>query len=134
MLRIVLIGLVFWSNVLLAEQTSRITPVIDKERLSDWLLRQPEHASSYPFGLVWLVPSSRLSQAQLKRKLLEKVDYAENVSSGAQENWGAFIKSLPVTGRVLVQSNDPRWLQAHPKEDRFWIAIIRYSSLPGQIQ
>lgn len=117
MLRIVLIGLVFWSNVLLAEQTSRITPVIDKERLSDWLLRQPVQASSYPFGLVWLVPSSRLSQAQLKRKLLEKVDYAENVSSGAQENWGAFIKSLPVTGRVLVQSTDPRWLQAHPKED-----------------
>jgi hypothetical protein len=29
----------------------------------------------------------------------------------------AFIKSLPVTGRVPVPSADPRWLQAHPKDD-----------------
>lgn len=117
MLKILLIGLVIWSQALYADPIYQVSQPIDNERLSAFLLRQPLHSSSYPFGLAWLVPSSRLAQGQLKRTLLERLDYEKNVPSSSQEKMYTFIKSLPVTGRVLVPSTDPRWLQAHPKDD-----------------
>jgi hypothetical protein len=117
MLKILLIGLVIWSQALYADPIYQVSQPIDNERLSAFLLRQPLHSSSYPFGLAWLVPSSRLAQGQLKRTLLERLDYEKNVPSSSQEKMYTFIKSLPVTGRVLIPSADPRWLQAHPKDD-----------------
>lgn len=121
MRKILFIIFLLWStalsSVLQAEQLDFTAQPVNNERLSDWLLRQQLHAFAYPHGLIWQVPSARLAQTQIKRRLLEKLNYSENVSSSAKDNLESFIQSLPVTGRVHVVNTDARWLQAHPKED-----------------
>ena len=117
MFRILFIILVLWSSALYADQPSLKSIPINKERLSDWLLRQNLTSDSFLSGVAWVVPETRLAQADHKRKLLEKLDYSEKVSSTLKENLYTLIKSLPITGRVPIPNADPRWLQAHPKED-----------------
>ena len=39
---------------------------IDGERLSNWILRQPQQSDSFPLGLQWRVPSQVQQQAKLK--------------------------------------------------------------------
>ena len=108
-----------WSTLLFAKQPENVSNPIDQERLSEWLLRQQLDQSSYLLGIIWSVPSARLSQAQLKRKLIDRLNYAEKVSTNTENNLDNLIRSLPVTGRVSISNADPRWLQAHPKEDPF---------------
>ena len=117
MFRILFIILVLWSGALFAVEPSLKSIPINNERLSDWLLRQNLTSDSYLSGVAWVVPETRLAQGDHKRKLLEKLDYSENVSSTLKENLYTLIKSLPITGRVPIPNADPRWLQAHPKED-----------------
>ena len=47
-----------------AAHSSPTTPV-EGERLSDWLLRQPNSALSFSTGLQWQVPGERETQAKL---------------------------------------------------------------------
>ena len=81
MFRILFIILVLWSNALFAVQASQGSIPINNERLSDWLLRQNLTSDSYLSGVAWVVPETRLAQGDHKTKLLEKLDYSENVSS-----------------------------------------------------
>jgi len=97
MFRILFIILVLWSGALFAVEPSLKSIPINNERLSDWLLRQNLTSDSYLSGVAWVVPETRLAQGDHKRKLLEKLDYSENVSSTLKENLYTLIKSLPVT-------------------------------------
>ena len=87
------------------------------ERLSDWLLRQPNDARAYPLGLHWQVPAERYAQAGQKRELLFWLAAFETPPAAARENLARMLNAMTVTGRVPVPLADPRWLQAHPRED-----------------
>jgi len=111
-----------WSAALHAQVSGQVfTPIVsapvEGERLSDWLLRQPSDPRAYPTGLNWQVPSERYAQAGRKRDLLVWLAVSETAPAASRENLARMIKALPVTGRVSVPIADPRWLQAHPKED-----------------
>ncbi|AGU49177.1 putative lipoprotein [Variovorax paradoxus B4] len=89
------------------------------ERLSDWLLRQPEDAASP--GLAWQVPQELLAQQFLKESLLVRVEAAVRSASpeerASREQLLSVLQSLPATGRVALGIVDPRWLQANPGQD-----------------
>lgn len=89
------------------------------ERLSDWLLRQPEADRGFESGLMWMVPSQTVSQGWLQRELL--VDFFPGdtgpPSQEVRKRFAGWLAQLPVTGRVPVAISDPRWLQAHPASD-----------------
>lgn len=90
------------------------------ERLSDWLLRQPENAANP--GLSWQVPQEQLAGQFLKNTLLVQIEglilrtNAENERASHQRllSW---LRGLPATGRVALGIVDGRWLQANPNED-----------------
>ncbi|MDR6454211.1 YjbH domain-containing protein [Variovorax paradoxus] len=89
------------------------------ERLSDWLLRQPEDAAGP--GLAWQVPQELLAQQYLKESLLVRVEAAVRSASpeerASREQLLSVLQSLPATGRVALGIVDPRWLQANPGQD-----------------
>ena len=89
------------------------------ERLSTWLLRQPEGAAAP--GLAWRVPQERLAQQFLKNTLLVRIEAANRLAARADQverlKLITWLQQMPVTGRVALGVVDPRWLQAHPEED-----------------
>jgi hypothetical protein len=105
------------SSFALAEQADKTANPRMNEHLSDWLLRQNISSNSYLYGTIWQVPASRYPQAQIKKKILGILSDTEDEPLAGKEDLYVFIKSLPVTGRVLLRSVDPRWLQAHPQDD-----------------
>ena len=107
-----------------AAYASPITPV-EGERLSDWLLRQPNTALSYSTGLQWQVPAERETQAKLKRNLLAELNASTHVPAPVRANLIKLLEALPVTGRVPLSMPDARWLQAHPKQDPVLMADHR---------
>jgi len=96
-----------------AAQASDSAP-IDSERLSDWILRQPQQSDSFPLGLQWRVPSQVQQQAKLKLELMSSSDYN---GQGLNQGLKTFVYALPITGRVSLNQTDARWLQAHPSQD-----------------
>ena len=68
-----------------AAYASPATP-LQGERLSDWLLRQPNGALSYSTGLQWQVPGERETQARLKRNLLAELNASTHVPAPARAN------------------------------------------------
>ncbi len=99
--------------------------------LSRWLnlklAQQPADLSSegksytpYLPGLVWMVPEEAQEQRRLKLELLQHIN-AENdapgVSRADAQKLARFVESLPVTGRVVVERTDPRWLEVNPVHD-----------------
>lgn len=101
--------------------------IVAGERLSDWLLRQP--GDSYPAGTAWYSAVERPAQQALKEATLRELRRRRG-SSPADRQLGAWIESLPVTGRVAVAIADARWLQAHPAEDPLLGAQDRVASGP----
>lgn len=87
------------------------------ERLSDWLLRQPEAGDVYPLGLSWRVSSEREPQERQKQQLLSVLAETETAPADARERLARMIEAMPITGRVPIPHVDARWLQAHPKKD-----------------
>lgn len=89
------------------------------ERLSDWILRQPNYDQAYLLGLRWGVPARLGQQAKLKNHLLAQLYSGRDISASkpVRESFSTWIKSLPVTGRIPLKVTDPRWLQGHPSED-----------------
>ncbi|MET3376937.1 hypothetical protein ABIC89_006017 [Variovorax boronicumulans] len=89
------------------------------ERLSTWLLRQPED-TAVP-GLAWRVPQERLAQQFLKNTLLVRLEAASRRASRSEQldrlKLITWLQNLPITGRVALGIVDPRWLQAHPDQD-----------------
>lgn len=90
---------------------------VSGERLSDWLLRQGAPDSAYPLGLVWRVPAEQATQARLKQDLLDALSRAPAVPEDARARLLAWVRALPVTGRVRVPVADARWLQGNPRQD-----------------
>ncbi|SMC81961.1 YjbH domain-containing protein [Polynucleobacter kasalickyi] len=89
-------------------------------------------------GLMWNTPSEISAQQQLKDELLNYLSNLQSIPSKNANNVTALdsrtkntpslkvsgianlstvIQSLPVTGRVLLPANDPRWLEIHPQQD-----------------
>lgn len=88
------------------------------ERLSDWLLRQeparPAAGQGYASGLMWTHPAEQPAQAALQRRVLA------GLARPGREHLvplAAWVKALPVTGRVFLARADARWLQANPDQD-----------------
>jgi hypothetical protein len=106
-----------------AASNDRMTASADQvragERLSDWLLRQPEQVSNP--GLAWQVPQELFAQQMLKETLLVSVEAAVRSASPderpARERLLAVLNHLPATGRVALGIVDARWLQANPEQD-----------------
>lgn len=106
------------------DKTAANTPANDidvrqGERLSTWLLRQPEGTAAP--GLAWRVPQERLAQQFLKNTLLVRIEATNQRIARAHQverlKLITWLQGLPVTGRVALGIVDPRWLQAHPEED-----------------
>src|SRR5258708_2041156 len=91
---------------------SQIAAGQEPKRLSQWLLEQPAGANAYPLGLSWRVPSEEAAQRLLQYELQK--DLAAQPRLRNLEQW---IRSLPITGRVSLQSGDPRWLAVHRSRD-----------------
>ncbi len=102
-------------------------------RLSEWLntklnfagqlSTQPSESKQFvPYlpGLVWMVPEEAVEQARIKSQLLEHIkagDFVYGVSHADATKLASFVESLPVTGRVVVERTDPRWLEVNPLHD-----------------
>ncbi|MFA6203894.1 MAG: YjbH domain-containing protein [Gallionella sp.] len=87
-------------------------------RLSRWLTETPQAA--YLPGLVWQVPEEAQVQERIKAALLDQirsVEIAPEVTRTAASGLAGFVESLPVTGRVVVEKTDPRWLEVNPQHD-----------------
>src|SRR5690348_18271708 len=84
----------------------------EPKRLSKWLLERPTDANSYPLGLSWRVPGEEAAQQLLRYELLQ--DLAAQPPLRGLREW---VGSLPITGRVRVNSADPYWLFTHRSRD-----------------
>lgn len=91
----------------------------NKERFSDWLLRRPLSAEEHREGIHWLVPQERHAQGMLKAELVDDLLGFESKGWRNRSLIG-MLRRLQVTGRVVLPSTSPRWLQAHPQFDP-WI-------------
>lgn len=94
-------------------------PVQPGERLSAWLLRNPNDATFLP-ALQWQVPAEQASQGNLRQSLLESIqDHAGNAAwpAAEREALAAWLQALPLTGRLTVALPDARWLQVAPDQD-----------------
>ena len=108
---------------------------IDTEmRLSHWLNTRPDRLqppsllflnglnaeTPYLPGLIWMVPEEAQVQRRIKLHLLEQIQSAEvapEVNRIDAGNLAGFVASFPVTGRVVVDKTDPRWLEVNPQHD-----------------
>lgn len=109
-------------SVAIAQQaTSEPVPVVQTERLSDWLLRQPLNTQAYTPALQWLVAEEKSAQDKLKQDLLSDLQNDKSIGkdfrSNARDRLGVLLTALPITGRVQLPIADARWLQAHPQND-----------------
>lgn len=93
-------------------------------RLSAWmaerLAQNPALRQSYLAGLVWTVPEEVPAQARAKSglmALLVQPDLSRGTTPAAQSGLSRLVESLPVTGRVVLDKSDPRWLEANPDKD-----------------
>jgi membrane-associated phospholipid phosphatase len=109
------------SGAVLADALGGLTTLPPKagERLSDWLLRQPEREQQYLPGLAWCIPSEINAQGRLKSRLLTQLMLFDGARPAveARTRMGDALRNAPVTGRVPVPEQDPRWLEAHPDKD-----------------
>lgn len=90
--------------------------------LADWLnhIRSDPVAEPYLPGLVWMLPEEVTVQSAMKASLLEQITHREHspyVREVDAAGLQAFVDSLPVTGRVVLERTDPRWLEANPSFD-----------------
>lgn len=109
------------------QASAGITAEIETEmRLSKWLgnrqagLQPQVSAGFYLPGLVWMVPEEAQVQARIKSALLDQiraVEIAPEVPRPAVNGLAGLVASLPVTGRVVVEKTDPRWLEVNPQHD-----------------
>ena len=98
-------------------------PITSAERLSNFVKSKGLQDQE----VMWNSPHEIQSQQALKDQLLKDLRGPQSASvqltqtsdkqdSGTQ-SLSAFIEKLPVTGRILLKTQDPRWLETHPQED-----------------
>src|SRR5438045_1562190 len=92
--------------------TASLASAQEPKRLSKWLLEHPTDANSYPLGLSWRVRSEEAAQQLLRYEVLQ--DLAAHPPLSGLREW---VGSLPITGRVRVNSADPYWLLTHRSRD-----------------
>ena len=126
-------GLVLMALSMQKALAESATVIESQIHLSQWLnmkmnsAQQPSTQLSggkptipYLPGLVWMVPEEAQEQRRFKLQLLERIK-AENSASGVSRadalKLAHFVESLPVTGRVVVERTDPRWLEVNPLHD-----------------
>ena len=70
-------------------------------------------------GTYWLVPSEIPAQQEQKEALIRALAELRNTGLDSYQRQGLsdLIQKLPVTGRVLLNQQDPRLLQANPKQN-----------------
>ena len=103
-------------------------PITKPERLSK-ILESTNYSTEKSFGetkldgIMWNSPAEIETQKLQKEKLLKLLsNLKENnlrfpeVTAGINQ-LDDLIQKLPVTGRVLLPRQDPRWLEAHPPTD-----------------
>ncbi len=82
--------------------------VVPGERLSDWVLRNYEVASTDVSALQWRASGQRAAQERLRQAVVANVP---------NEELSRWLQGLPLTGRVPLANADVRWLQIAPQDD-----------------
>ncbi|MGC3964056.1 MAG: YjbH domain-containing protein [Rhodocyclaceae bacterium] len=102
-----------YCNVAAAQNTDA-TAVIPGERLSAWLMRQPQYAAGHAYlpGVLWQVPEEVSRQTIIKARLLDTLK--ADPTHAALAKW---LEARPVTGRSTVAIGEPRWLEGIPAQD-----------------
>ncbi|MDA7415479.1 YjbH domain-containing protein [Xenophilus arseniciresistens] len=113
--------------------------IVPGERLSQWLLRQPDGQQLANPGLAWQVREEELPQLHLKNTLLVQLEaWVRDAAHAHQRLEGtkllAWLRALPVTGRVGLQATDPRWLEVNPRHDPILEAGQRLVPSPWPLQ
>lgn len=90
--------------------------------LADWLnhIRADPAAEPYLPGLVWMLPEEGAAQSGMKARLLEQLvhrEHSPDVRETDAVGLQTLVRSLPITGRVVLERTDPRWLEANPGYD-----------------
>lgn len=100
-----------------------VTTIDSQVRLSQWLnmtLNSDRQPADYLPGLLWMVPEEAVAQERMKSRLLDQLKAggsAPGVSHVDAMQLADFVETLPVTGRVVVERTDPRWLEVKPLHD-----------------
>ena len=91
--------------------------IVPGERLSAWLLRQPQSEDIYSLGLRWDVPEERPEQEALKQQLTKTLAGLRADRTPDGESLMSMLRKLPVTGRAFISNADSRWLEVNRVED-----------------
>ena len=93
-------------------------PIVQGERLSDWLLRNAGPGADTT-SLHWQVSAERARQGQLRQAVVQGLKQYSDPDSPAEarQQLSEFLMSLPLTGRLTTASADARWLQSAPAQD-----------------
>ena len=119
-------------NVEITQPNSQITKdpaVVSGTRLSEWLLESQKtktiapiktDAKKYPLGTSWYTPAEFQAQTDQKNTLLQTLDSLPTPSGEpsfdqSRATLRSLIEKMPVTGRVVLPSADPRYLEVQPK-------------------
>ena len=110
MLLLPLSGRVVWAGAEIEKDT----------RLSRWLTEYNSTQNTYYPGLVWMVPEEAVIQKRIKIRLLDQIgsqELAPGVARRDAQGLADFIAAFPVTGRVVIEKTDGRWLVDHPQQN-----------------
>ena len=110
-------------------QVSEDLAIVSGTRLSEWLLESQKtktiapiktDAKKYPLGTSWYTPAEFQAQTDQKNTLLQTLDSLPTPSGEpsfdqSRATLRSLIEKMPVTGRVVLPSADPRYLEVQPK-------------------
>ena len=110
-------------------QATSTPAIVSGTRLSEWLLQSQKNKVStpiksdekkYPLGTSWYTPTEVAVQTEQKNALLQTLDRLPTPSNEPSFNQSratlrSLIEKMPVTGRVVLPSADPRYLEVQPK-------------------
>jgi len=121
-------------------------PVSAQVRLGDWLSedlgrKQQLHVEEvFLPGIMWLVPDEKPAQKKLQDELIQSLDGFSKKKKSVQlkqdiEQLKSRVLQLPITGRVILPKQDPRWLQGNPRFDGILQPghLVEYRSNPGMV-
>jgi hypothetical protein len=114
------------SNQSLAQPSSQSLSTNSPKRLSEIISPSVPNNSfgdRHLEGLMWTSPAEIKTQEAEKLDLLNQLTKLKSSNARFPNSLNGiiqlekFIAELPVTGRVLLSQQDPRWLEVHPKDD-----------------
>jgi len=103
--------------------------IVSGTRLSEWLLELQKNKvvspikkdeRKYPLATSWYTPAEVAAQTEQKNVLLQTLDRLPTPSNEpsfdqSRATLRTLIEKMPVTGRVVLPSADPRYLEVQPK-------------------